>query len=285
MGAGLSEAQVALRARRAWERVLPGVYRLRGSEPSWLQHLQAVALWAGSGSVFSHGTAAALWDFARFRDEGVPVHLMRRSGSERPCETVEVHVASALTGRDVRSHRGFRVTSPSRTLLDLAAVVDPATLRATVDEALRRKLTTVERLEAFCLEHSSHRGIRRLRALTRELVGGDGPTESELEARVEALLASAGLPVPTRQRTVIVGRRLRRLDFVFPGTRVVIEADGYAWHSSPLAFEKDRERLRALTARGYRVLQWTWQSLEQTPEVLLEELRAVLSREGVRQAA
>ncbi len=71
------------------------------------------------------------------------------------------------------------------------------------------------------------------------------------------------------------GRRVR-LDFRIPGTRVAIEADGYAHHATLSAFEGDRVRSNALTAAGYRVLHWTWQALRERPEELIDELWATL---------
>lgn len=76
--------------------------------------------------------------------------------------------------------------------------------------------------------------------------GGDGPTGSELEARVQDLLEAQGFPRAAKQRPVFIGGRLRRLDSLVPGTRIVIEADGYAWHASPAQFEKDRGAVMAL---------------------------------------
>jgi very-short-patch-repair endonuclease len=56
-----------------------------------------------------------------------------------------------------------------------------------------------------------------------------------------------------------------------------VEADGYATHSSPLAFEKDRQRANSLTLRGFRVLQWTWKALHERPAELIRELTGVLA--------
>ena len=76
---------------------------------------------------------------------------------------------------------------------------------------------------------------------------------------------------------VRVGNRVRRLDFSFADTRIVIEADGYAHHASIESFEEDRERRNSLTVQKFRVLHWTWQAMKERPENLLSELFALLN--------
>lgn len=273
--AGLSADQIERRVRSGrWERVLPGVYRIEGAPQTWQARLSAVALWAGPGAVFSHRTAAALWGFARFKAGGV-VHVTLRRRAQDP-EGVSAHRAASL---EAVTQNGLRVTSVLRTLLDLSATELESDVRASVDEALRRKWTTTEKLQSFVARNGKHRGIALLSKLLKEYLGGHGPTESELEARVQELLEAEGFPRASRQQTHHIAGRRRRLDFTFPGTRVVIEADGYAWHSSPIAFERDRARVSALTARGFRVLQWTWAALHERPDELLRDLRLALASE------
>ncbi|MBL8917904.1 MAG: DUF559 domain-containing protein [Myxococcaceae bacterium] len=250
---------------------------MAGAPRTWEQRLRALALWAGNGSVFSHTTAAALWGFTRFRARR-ELHVTLRHSGRAPNDDVRLHEAS-LDARDVASLRGFRVTSVTRTLLDLAATrsIDRRDVLTAADEAVRNQWTTVERLDSFAARHAGHRGVRLIRRLVTAYLGGDGPCESELESRVLEFLEDRGFPRPRRQRTIMIAGRLRRLDFCFPGTNVVIEADGYAHHASAAAFEKDRARLSQLTARGYRVLQWTWRALHQRPDQLAGDLRQALS--------
>lgn len=119
-----------------------------------------------------------------------------------------------------------RRVASGRWRVDLAATEDPQTLRANVDEALRRRWTTLDRLEVALARSASQAGAAALRALVRQLLGGEAPTESELEARVAELLEDAGFPRPVRQRVVRVQGGVRRMDFLIPGTSVVIEAEG-----------------------------------------------------------
>lgn len=113
-----------------------------------------------------------------------------------------------------------------------------------------------------------------VRELLEEFRGGRGPTESELERLVLRVLDEARFPRPDQQRPIYAGGRLRRIDFCFAGPRLLIEADGYAYHASVQVFEDDRRRNNALVARGYTVLHWTWKALHEHPDRLLAELPA-----------
>ena len=269
-----------------WEALLPGVYRVKGAPQTWHQELKAIALWADRDDAFSHETAARLHGFGRFKEEKKLVLSIARK--ERHARTpvfsnregFELHRVKPFGPKDRWTVEGFRVTSPTRTLLDLGTKATNEDLRATVDEALRRKLTTVEKL-AVALNRKGKerpRGHAFLRALVHEYQGGDGPCESELESLVLELLLGSGVPRPDRQQSIKVAGRFRRLDFFFVQHGVILEADGYAYHSDTIAFEKDRERRNSLIARGFVVLQWTWKGLKERPQELLAELATVLKR-------
>ena len=281
-GAGLSDRQINRRlAVSAWERLYPTVFRLDGTPRGWRQQLCAVSLWAGHGFALSHRCAAALLGFDRYRDESIELTTTRNLRLEPPAAA---HRVSELSWRDVVSVERFRVTSATRTLLDLAATESRDDLRASLDQALRRKWTTLERLEV-ALESRRGLGWGSLREWVHEYRGGDGPSESELESRVLELFEAAMLPRPERQRTVRVAGKLRRLDFRVPGTPVIIEADGYAHHSSARAFEDDRSRDNALLARGFVVLRWTWSALRERPDELVQQVLQVVARHTPQAAA
>lgn len=251
-------------------RVAPATYRLAGAPRTFEQRLHGMQLWAGNGSLFSHATAARLWGFTRFerRDD---VHLTLRTRQRTPDAEVTLHQVAYLEARETGSARGFRVTSVSRTLLDLAATEPWPSVRAAVDEAVRRRWLSLDRLSVTVERAAGRRGVRPLRELVDEYAGGSGPSESELEARVIEFLEEHRIPAPRRQQRVVIGGRCRRIDFVWPERRLIIEADGYAWHADLASFERDRQRRSALTARGFRVLQWTWKGVLQRPDTLVAE--------------
>ena len=99
-------------------------------------------------------------------------------------------------------------------------------------------------------------------------------TRSEAERRLLELIRAARLPPPTTNAKV--GHH--EVDFLWREQRLVVEVDGYAFHSSRSSFERDRRRDRDLQAQGYRILRITWRELANEPEALIAELAVALLR-------
>lgn len=92
--------------------------------------------------------------------------LPRAFGSKREeAETrIRVHYDPDLLPEDVTTVDGIRVTTPARTLLDLATCADDGDLRQALKTALRRKLTTRTEILAVIARYPRHRGGPRLKA-------------------------------------------------------------------------------------------------------------------------
>jgi very-short-patch-repair endonuclease len=274
---GLSDRLISKRAASGrWQRLCPAVFRIEGAPRTWRQRLAALLLWGERGSAISHRSAAALHGLARFREGPLELTVTR---DVRAPQAHVVHRSTLLSRGDLTAIDDLTVTTIERTLVDLCTAESERDIRASVDEALRRRLTTVRKLRAAVDRSKHHRGIGLLRAIVDELEGGKAPTESELESRVSELLERANLPPAIRQQPLVAGGRVRRLDFHLKGTPVVIECDGYEYHSSPAAFARDRERNNALLARGFKVLHWTWSDVCTKPEALIQQVSEVLGLE------
>lgn len=104
------------------------------------------------------------------------------------------------------------------------------------------------------------------------------PRRSELEERTLALCRRANLPSPAVNADVAgaSGRRYT-VDFHWPAQRVVLETDGYAYHRTPSAIERDRRKEADLVTAGERVLRSTWQAVEREPDRLARMLRVALA--------
>ena len=98
-------------------------------------------------------------------------------------------------------------------------------------------------------------------------------TRSEAERRLLALIRRARLPIP--RTNVRIGRH--EVDFHWPEQRLVLEVDGYAFHSSRRAFERDRLRDAELQALGQRVMRATWRQIEREPQALLVLIAGALA--------
>jgi hypothetical protein len=270
----LTERQIDHRLKvGTWVKLFPRVYVLSGAPRTWRQRLVAAGKWARHGYAFSHRCAAALWGFERFPDEVVEITITRRA--ELPPPEI-IHRVERLRTPDLGEVDGLKVTSVTRTLLELAATCHWANVEASVNQALRSKRTSLDRLER-ALE-ANRAPLEQLRALITRYCGGEAVPESVLAERVLAVFEAGGLPRPLKQKPVFIRGRLRRLDFIVPGTSLVVEADGYATHALGDPFEDDRTRDNELGAEGVFVQRWTWRAIHEWPEVLIENARRIIAR-------
>jgi very-short-patch-repair endonuclease len=256
-------------------RVHAGVYRTGPVAGARARELAAV-LACGPGARASHWSAAALWQIAPPQAATDPVDTLvvgcfrgRRPG-------IRIHRAAALGAGETGEVDGVPVTSPARTLLDLALMAGRRDLERVAAEADRRGLVTREAIAALLAHHRHHPGAARLRDVWDE---DDGPalTRSEAEALLLELLRKARLPHP-RCNFRVAGFEV---DFCWPDRRLIAEVDGYAYHGSPRPFQADRRRDAALTLAGYRVLRFTWKQLAREPEATVAVLARAIFQHGV----
>jgi very-short-patch-repair endonuclease len=273
---GVMAPAVTHRVRKGeLERVFPRVYRSTLVPPTVAQAAMAAVLWAGERSVASHRTAAALWGIAGL-ERGGRVELWVPAGRAPRNARVVVH-RGTVTGNDRRMADRVPVTSPARTIVDLAAVLDGEPLEAALEDVLHRGLTTalvIERRLA-ALGGSGRAGSGRLRRLLAQR--DQAPAESRLEVKVWRLLRRAGLR-PVRQYPVRCEGRTFRLDFAWPKLKVAVEAEGFVAHGGRVAHVADRRRLAALVAAGWSIVPVTWTDCTTDPEVFIERVRAALLR-------
>jgi very-short-patch-repair endonuclease/predicted transcriptional regulator of viral defense system len=263
----LGATQRIIRRRLAterWEVLHPGVYRLAGTPSSWRQALLAGCLTFGEEAVASHRAAACLWRLAGVEPGTVEI-IVPRGGSRRRRAIIFHEVA--LPAVDVTSVDAIPVTTPARTLIDLAAVVSKEVVEEALDDALRRGLTSISRLRWRVTEAGRRPGVVVIRALIDARMDASETPQSVLETRLMRLIKRARLPAPTCQHEVRErGRLLAVVDFAYPQCRVAIEADGYRWHSGRARWERDLARRNRLTSQGWRVIHVTPNDLEHHPQ-------------------
>jgi very-short-patch-repair endonuclease len=270
LAAGIGPGAIETRLKRHQLHPLHrGVYAVGHTALVPLARELAAVLACGSGAVLSHRTAAWIWRILEFAGELIDV-TVPRSNRRRPGLTV--HRSRSLGPEDTRVHRGIPVTAPARTLLDLAEVATARELERAFDEAITQRLTTYPALAAAVQQANGHRGIRALREL---LARTEEPTitRSEAEERFLALTREADLPAP--QVNARVGAHI--VDFLWPDRRLVVEVDGYRFHASRTAFERDRRRDADLNATGFRVLRITWRQLVEEPVAVIARLAQALA--------
>ncbi len=260
------------------ERVRRGVYRIAGLPTTWHQHLLA-ALLATPASRASHRSAARLFGFPGFDDDVLEITVKGRQRS-RPAGVIvhDTQVVGPVHGDVVD---GIPTMSAARTLCDLTAVARPWMVERAVDDALRRGVTTVDTL-AQVFATLDARGRRRsgvMREILRWRELGVQPGDSAPEARVAraSRRAPASRDPNSSTRFAPVGAPTG-LDLAYPHARLAIEYDGWDFHSTREAFDRDRARANDLELVGWRILRFTSRS---TDEVIVGTVRAALTRSGV----
>lgn len=270
---GISRDVIDYRVRR--RRLQPlyrGVYRV-GPVATPREAEMAALLACGPTSVLSHRTAARIWEMLPSGKGRIPVEVTIRRGRRAPGSGVLVHRASTLDDTDVTTADGLSLTVPGRTLLDLATVTSPRTLEQALAAADRSGLLDRQEMAALVARSLSRPG----RGMLAEILGREAApafTRSEAESTFLKLVRRAKL---ARPRTNVVVERYE-VDFLWQASRLVVEIDGFAYHSSSTAFERDRARDAVLTAAGFRVMRVTWRQLTRQPEALLVRLAQALAK-------
>ncbi len=165
---------------------------------------------------------------------------------------IQVHRSESLLRRDFRGRHGIRVTSQARTLLDCAPAMHDKALARAVNEARRRTqlrladLADVDRALSRAIQ--AHAGWHPSRSSPAVQRARAGRTTSPRSAPI------SGYPRPVMAAKVAGWE----VDALFPRERVIVELDGWEFHSSRQSFEDDRERDACTLAAGHVTLRLTW---------------------------
>lgn len=254
----------------------PRVYRIGGAPETPRQRLHAGLLALGSRSWVSHEAAAELHRFDRRRHDQVEFLVLRNHRDVDIGETV--HSTRRWSKADVVDLDGLRVTSATRTIIDLANVqIHPDRLMAAIDSAVRLELSSPETLHRRLTAIRS-RGRTGVRLLDRLLENSGGHTM--LERKFLELMDRAGLPRPTPQvvyRTERTGKFVARVDFSYPDHGLVVEVSGRKGHSSPSERARDAQRRNELQELGVRVFEFTWEDVTERHGYVINSMRRLLA--------
>ncbi len=271
LGLGLSRAAIESRLRRGrLFAVHRGVYAVGYPRLTAAGARRAAVLTCGGAAVLSHRSAADLWGIRASNPRVVDVTIASRAGrTRRP--GIRIHTGP-LGRTEVTARHGLLVTTPARTLLDLAAVLTPRALERAIDEAERLGLFRAGAIQAVLAANRHRPGRAALAAVLATHRPGTTRTRSGLEERFLALCRAQPLPQP--EVDVPIGPYI--VDFLWRAQRLIVETDGRATHGTAAAFERDRARDAQLMAAGYRVVRYTGRRLARQPAEVVSELRTLL---------
>jgi very-short-patch-repair endonuclease len=249
-----------------------GVYQI-GPLPLPRAGEHAAILAGGGEARISHATAARLHGMVEATPHANEVEVTMPRRRRRRLEGVRVHRVQDLRDDEITQLHGVPITTPARTLLDLAGSVPSRQVEQAYATALRKQLVTPDTMREMLNRHPAHRGAAVWRRILAQH-GGPAFTRSEAEEKLLALTRSARLPRPE-----LNGRILgHEVDFLWRNARVVAEVDGYAFHASRRSFVMDRRRDAELAAAGYRVLRFTWADLDDDRLATVVRLAQALAR-------
>jgi very-short-patch-repair endonuclease len=240
----------AIKHRIAKGRLHPvhrGVYAVGRPDLTREGHWMAAVLACGPEAYLSFHSAGAHWGILPPRSgngaPSTPIHVSLQAAVVRQPAGIRVHRTTTLIPADLTTHREIPITSPTRTLIDLATVLDLRQLEAAVNEADKLDLVDPETLRAALDARKGQPGVPALRELldrhTFRL------TDSELERRFLRIVRRAGLPLPETQ-VKLAGR----VDFHWSKLGLVVETDGWRYHRTPAQQAKDNRRMQVHVAAG-----------------------------------
>ena len=243
LGAGVGRRGIARRVARGWLVSLHrGVFHV-GPVVARHGREMAAVLAVGDAAALSHRSAAAIWGFLPPHTGDVHVTVARRGRRSRP--GIRVHQTPSLKAA-VKD--GLFLTTPARTLRDLKTVL---------------RLHDLDR---------AHEQAHVLGLVIPDGAGEPEFTRSEVERRLKALCKAAGLPAP-RTNARVAGWEV---DAFWPAERLIVEVDGWQYHRTRQAFERDRRKDSALQAAGYRVVRITWRRLRNESYAVAAEIAVLL---------
>lgn len=275
---GYTVSQARVRVRRGdWRRVRHGVYCSGAAEPGQVVRGAALALAAPSGTVLSHSTAAAFHGFHLTRDERVHVTSDTERWQPTRAPGVATHRGKLGPGDVVRVGH-VRLTSPLRTVVDLACALPGHEGLAAADRALRTR--AVLRQDLLEYAHRQLPGRTRRRTAETVVTWADRRSESAPESHLRWRYIRSALPVPRPQTAVWISNVEHRTDLEYGFALLGAEYDSDEYHAGGRQRRRDRHRYEGFRALGWLLLFVTPDELYGEADAHLHRMSQALSSRG-----
>jgi hypothetical protein len=269
---GLGRSGIGHRVRMGrLHRVMSNVYAVGHARLSREGRWMAAVLAAGHCAVLSHASAASLWEMRRGSSPAIDVTVPTRAG-RRPRHGLRIHRSGRLRPDDVTTHDAIPVTTPARTLLDIAEQIPRGSLERAVDRADALGLFDLIAVRDVLAANPGRAGSGSLTAVLDLYRDEPQLTRSELEERFLDLGDAHAIPRP-----VVNGRAAGfEVDFLWRSRLLVVETDGRRDHATRAAFEHDRAKDAQLVVAGYRVVRFTYRQVTREPAAVAATVVALL---------
>jgi very-short-patch-repair endonuclease len=245
-----------MRVSDDWEAISRRVLARRGSERTFEQGLMAAVLDAGDAAFGSHEAAAVIWRYSGFSR----LYLRRievsrpRGGTRRPSRLARVHEVLDLEADHTTVLDGIPISSPTRTIFELAASRPERAERA-CDNAWAHNLTSRRLLLRMLCDWADHgrAGTVLMRDILDRRPKGYVPPASNLESRFRWLAKRDGVG-PFRRQVDLGGETwIGRVDFLHARCPLVVEVLSQEFHAALSDEAEDARRFAALDAAGFTV--------------------------------
>jgi hypothetical protein len=273
---GVSEAAIRWRLDSGtWVLVRNGLYKVVGVDGDYQGRLRG-AMATLPDPTISHESAAEI--------HGIPYVARGKA-------TVTVHASTTHGFPDVTVHRsidllphhrlkiaGQSVTTPERTLIDVAAKIRLGALGLALDESLASGLVSITEVQKLFEEvaRRGRTGSGPMRKLLNERLGSDVVPASRLERLGMSVFERGGLPPPQWQYPA-PWDPAKRIDFAWPHVCVGCECDSRRWHSRVSDFQRDRERDNLSLAHNWKIFRFTWEDFTKRPDVVISQLAGAIA--------
>lgn len=233
----------------------------------------AAAVLASCGPVMaSHQSSGHLWNAPVPGDR--PVELITTGRSPLRVAGAVVHRPRDLVDLRPVVRQRIPSTNPLRTLTDIGAT-DPTVVGRVLESFLIDRFVSPAAVTAALARHRGpgHRGIRPLERALEALVLTDKPPDSILEPAMARLFAAHGIDGWTFH-PVVEGVEV---DFAFLDAGVVVEVDGWAFHTELPVFESDRRRDPYLVSKGWAVMRFSWTRVTKEERGVAREVKGAIA--------
>jgi very-short-patch-repair endonuclease len=266
--------------------VTRGIYR-SSHWPVSMDQTMVVLCLRYPAAIIAFTTAARIWGYRKLPNE-LFIHALIPHAHSPEMEGVVIHRSRRIDAVDVVTRRdGTRVTSPPRTMFDVADMLGPPTATSVLEQALSEGRFTFGTIvdTVARLGHASRPGTRTMRTVLATRPAWRSAVQSDLEARVLAEIVRQRLPAPQTQHPMILdGRTAIRIDFAWPDERVALEVDHPFWHDGTERSTADKQRDRKLNVLGWRTPRLTSFDVDHGLRAAIEDVAAIL-RVASRSAA
>jgi len=275
-GVGIADSTISEAvARGRLHPIFHGVYCVGHRYLTVHARLLGATMACGPGSVVSHGTAAWVLGLRKWRSEEVDVIAPVEAGRKIP--GIRRRFVPMPVGVEVWRRHGFLLTSPARTIVDCAGILDAREVGELIEQASVEGLLDVVAIDRV-LDGPRRRGTKKLlRAVApwRRYRRGI-KIRSRMEAKLLPLLTEAALPIPRTNAKLRLAGKVYEVDFLWRERKLVVETDGGRFHDNPAAGGRDSERNHALAKAGYHLPRLGWEDLRDRPEQTMRELAQLL---------